>query len=47
MLQLKEEDKILQKQLNEEDIGNICEKRIHSNDSKEDPKSWKKNGGTH
>ena len=43
---MKEQGKNPQDQINEEEIGNLPQKRIQSNDSKDDPKSWKKNGGT-
>ena len=41
MSQMKEQGKNLQDQINEEEIGNLPEKRIQSNDSKGDPESWK------
>ena len=43
--QMKEQDKNLQEQLNEEETDNLPEKIIRSNDSKDDPRSQKKNGG--
>ena len=46
MLQMKEQDKNQQEQLNEEEIGNLPEKIIQSNNSKDDTKSRKINGGT-
>ena len=46
MLQTKEQGKNLQDQINEEEIGNQPEKRIQGNDSKDNPKSQKQNGGT-
>ena len=41
MLQMKEQGKNLQDQINEDEIGNLPEKTIHSNDSKDDPESQK------
>ena len=41
-----EQDKTLEEQLSEVEIGNLPKKRIQSNDSKDDPKSWEKSGGT-
>lgn len=41
MLQMTEQDKNLQ-ELNQEEIGNLSEKRIQSNGSKDDSKSWRK-----
>ena len=42
MLQMKEQGKNWQDQINEEEIGNQPKKkRIQSNDSKDDPKSQK------
>ena len=32
-----------QDQRNEEEVGSLLEKRIQSNNSKDDPKSWKQN----
>ena len=43
--QMKEQDKNLQEQLNEEEMDDLPEKIIQSNDSKDDPRSQKKNGG--
>lgn len=43
---MKEQDKISQEQLNEEEIGNLPEKIIQSNDSNDNPRSQKKNGDT-
>ena len=43
--QMKEQDKNPQEQLNEEETDNLPEKIIQSNDSKDDPRSQKKNGG--
>ena len=43
-LQRKEQGKNLQDQINEDEIGNLPEKRIQSNDSKDDTKSRKQNG---
>ena len=40
--QIKEEDKNTQKPLNDEEIGNLPEKKIQNDDSKDDPRSWKK-----
>ena len=40
MLQKKEQGTIQQDQINEEEIGNLSEKEL-SNDSKDDPRSWK------
>ena len=45
MFQTKEQDKNPEQQ-SEVEIGNLPEKRIQSNDSKDDPRSQKKNGGT-
>ena len=46
MYQMKEQDKIPEKQLNEEEIGNLPEKRIQNNDSEDDHSGpQKKNGG--
>ena len=42
---MKEQDKNLQEQLNEEEMDDLPEKIIQSNDSKDDPRSQKKNGG--
>ena len=41
---MKEQGKNPPNQTNEEEIGSISEKRIQSNDSKHNPKSWKQNG---
>ena len=41
MYWMKEQDKTPEKQLNVVEIGNLPEKRIQNNDSKDDPKSWK------
>ena len=38
--------KNLKGQINKKEIGNLSEKRIQSNDSKNDPKSQKQNKGT-
>ena len=46
MFQVKEQDKTPEEQLNEVEIGNLLEKKNQSNNSKVDPRSWKKNGGT-
>ena len=43
MSQMKGQDKTPEKQLNEVEIGNIPEKRIHNNDSEDDSGSWKNN----
>ena len=43
--QMKEQDKNPQEQLNEEETDNLPEKIIQSNDSKDDLRSQKKNGG--
>ena len=40
MSQMKKQGKNLQGQINEEEIGNLPEKEL-SNDSKDDPESWK------
>ena len=45
MYQMKEQDKTPEKQLNEVEIGNLPEKRIQNNDSEDDPRPRKKNGG--
>ena len=39
--QVKEQGKNPPDQTNEEEIGSLPEKKIQSNDSKDDPKSWK------
>ena len=39
--QMKEQGKHPPDQTNEEKIGKLPEKRIQSNESKDDPKSWK------
>ena len=44
MLQMKEQGKNIQDQINEDKICNLPEKTIQRNDSKDDPKSWKENG---
>ena len=44
MSQMKGQDKIPEKQLNEVEIGNLPEKRIQNNDSEDDPRCWEKNG---
>ena len=44
MSQMKRQDKILEKQWNEVEVGNLPEKRILNNDSEDDPRPWKKNG---
>ena len=41
MLQMKQQDKNLHDQINEEERGNLPEKRAQSNDSKDDPRSQK------
>ena len=41
MQQMKKQGKNPPDQTNEEEIGNLPEKRIQINDSKGDPKSWK------
>ena len=46
MFQTKEQDKTPEKQLSEVEIGNLPEKIIQSNDSKDDPRFRKKKGGT-
>ena len=44
---MKEQGKTPEEQLSEVKTGNLPgEKEIQSNDSKDDPRSWKKNGGT-
>ena len=45
MYQMKEQDKIPEKQLNEMEIGNLPGKEIQSNESEDDSGPWKKNGG--
>ena len=37
-----EQDKNPEEQLSEAELGNPTEKRIRSNDSKDDPRSWKR-----
>ena len=44
LYQMKEQDKTPEKQLNEVQIGNLPEKRIQNNHSKDDPGPRKKNG---
>ena len=44
MYQIKKQEKIPEKQLNEVEIGNLP-KKIQNNDSKDDPGLQKKNGG--
>ena len=39
--QMKEQGKNPPHQTNEEERGSLPEKRIHSNDSKDDPETWK------
>ena len=41
MQKIKEQGKNPQDETNEEDIGSPPEKDFQSNDSKDDPKSWK------
>ena len=41
---MKDQGKNPQDQTNEEKIGSLPEKRIQSNDTKDDLKSWKQNG---
>ena len=41
---MKGQGKTPQDQINEEEIGKLSEKRIQSNDNKDDPKSQKQNG---
>ena len=43
---MKEQDKNLQDQINEEERGNLPEKRAQNNDNKDYPRSHKKNRGT-
>ena len=45
MYQMKEQDKTPENQLKEVEIGNLPEKEF-SDDSKDDPRTWKRNGGT-
>ena len=42
--QMKGQDKIPEKQLNEVEIGNLLEKRIQNNDSEDDAESQENNG---
>ena len=42
---MKEQDKIPEQQLHEVETHSIW-KRIQSNDSEDNPRFWKKNGGT-
>ena len=44
IVQMKGQGKTPQDQINEEEIGKLSEKRIQSNDNKDDPKSQKQNG---
>ena len=44
MSQMKRQDKILEKQWNEVEVGKLTEKIILNNDSEDDPRPWKKNG---
>ena len=46
MLQMKEQDKTPEEQLKWSGDRQSAWKRIQNNDSKDDPRSWKKNGGT-
>ena len=41
---MKEQGKNPPDQTNKEETGSPPEKRIQSNDSKDDPKTWKQNG---
>ena len=43
MSQMKEQDKIPEKQLTVVEKGNLPKKRIQNNDSENDPGSWEKN----
>ena len=38
---MKEQGKSSPEQTNDDQTGNLLEKRIQNNDSKDDPKSWK------
>ena len=46
MLQITEQDKNLQ-ELNQEETGNLSEKRIQSNGRKDDSRSWRKKKRRH
>ena len=41
MQQMKEQGKNPPDETNEEEIGSLAKKEFNSNDSKDDPKSWK------
>ena len=41
---MKEQTRNTEVQINEEGIGNLPEKKIQNNDSKDDQKRWKQNG---
>ena len=41
---MKEQTRNTEVQINEEGIGNLPEKKIQNNDSKDDQKPWKQNG---
>ena len=45
MSQMKVQDKIPEKQLNEVEIGNFPEKEFRINDTEDDLGSWEKSGG--
>ena len=47
MSQTKEQDKTPEQQLSKVEIGKLPKKSFQSNNSKDDPRSQKKNGGTH
>ena len=47
MSQTKEQDKTPEEQLSKVEIGKLPQKSIQNNNSKDDPRSQKKNGGTH
>ena len=39
---MKEQDKNLQEQLSEEELGNLTEERIRSHENKDDSRFWKR-----
>ena len=47
MSQTKEHDKPPEEQLSKVELGKLPQKSIQNNNSKDDPRPQKKNGGTH
>ena len=47
MSQTKEHDKPPEEQLSKVELGKLPKKSIQNNNSKDDPRPQKKNGGTH